>query len=99
VLLPAVRNAKSDEIVIADGFSCREQIRQNTDRYPLHTAEVLKMVIKNELPKAGRPEESVTKHIKSEARAGKAKAFAVTVAVLGTAALGLWTIFGNKNKA
>jgi Fe-S oxidoreductase len=99
VLLPAVRSAKSDEIVIADGFSCREQIRQNTDRYALHTAEVLKMVIKNELPKAGRPEEPVTKRIKAEAAVGKVKAAAATVAVLGTAAFALWAVFGRTNNA
>jgi Fe-S oxidoreductase len=97
VLLPAVRNAKSDEIVIADGFSCREQIRQNTDRYPLHLADLMKMVIKNELPKTGKPEAPVTKRIKSEATAGKLKASAAIVAVLGTAAFGLWAIFGRKN--
>ena len=43
VLLPAVRAAGDDTIVIADGFSCREQITQNTRRAPLHLAEVLQM--------------------------------------------------------
>ena len=43
VLLPAVRSADPDTIVITDGFSCREQIVQNTDREPLHIAEVLRM--------------------------------------------------------
>ena len=32
VLLPAVRNAKKDTLIIADGFSCQEQIAQTTDR-------------------------------------------------------------------
>ena len=41
VLLPAVRQANDDEILIADGFSCREQISQTTDRHALHLAEVL----------------------------------------------------------
>lgn len=45
VLLPAVRGAAKDTIIIADGFSCREQIRQLTDRQGLHTAEVLEMAI------------------------------------------------------
>jgi len=41
VLLPAVRAASSDTIVIADGFSCREQIEQGTGRHPVHLADVL----------------------------------------------------------
>jgi len=41
VLLPAVRNAASDTLVVTDGFSCREQIAQNTDRRALHFAEVI----------------------------------------------------------
>jgi FAD/FMN-containing dehydrogenase/Fe-S oxidoreductase len=45
MLLPAVRTAARDTLIIADGFSCREQVRQTTDRIPLHTAEVLKMAL------------------------------------------------------
>lgn len=45
VLLPAVRNADKDTIIIADGFSCREQIEQTTDRKALHLAEVLQMAL------------------------------------------------------
>jgi FAD/FMN-containing dehydrogenase/Fe-S oxidoreductase len=41
VLLPAVRAAAPDTLLIADGFSCREQIAQNTDRRALHFAELL----------------------------------------------------------
>jgi FAD/FMN-containing dehydrogenase/Fe-S oxidoreductase len=41
-LLPAVRAANAEELVIADGFSCREQIRQATGRTPLHLAEVIR---------------------------------------------------------
>ena len=41
VLLPAVRRAAGKSIVITDGFSCREQIAQNTGTRALHLAEVL----------------------------------------------------------
>jgi FAD/FMN-containing dehydrogenase/Fe-S oxidoreductase len=41
VLLPAVRAAPSDTLLIADGFSCREQIAQATGRRARHLAEVL----------------------------------------------------------
>jgi FAD/FMN-containing dehydrogenase/Fe-S oxidoreductase len=40
-LLPAVREARPEEIVLADGFSCREQIRQATGRRARHLAELL----------------------------------------------------------
>jgi Fe-S oxidoreductase len=44
-LLPAVREAAPDSLVIADGFSCREQIAQSAGRRPLHVAEVLEMAL------------------------------------------------------
>jgi len=45
-LLPAVRNARTDSIIIADGFSCREQIEQETDRKGMHLAQVLQMALR-----------------------------------------------------
>jgi Fe-S oxidoreductase len=44
-LLPAVRKAPADCLIIADGFSCREQIAQCTDRQALHLAEVVQMAL------------------------------------------------------
>jgi FAD/FMN-containing dehydrogenase/Fe-S oxidoreductase len=44
-LLPAVRQAPGDWLIIADGFSCREQIAQGTGRHALHLAEVLQMAL------------------------------------------------------
>jgi FAD/FMN-containing dehydrogenase/Fe-S oxidoreductase len=46
VLLPTVRGASADTIILADGFSCREQILQNSDRTPLHLAQVLQIGIR-----------------------------------------------------
>jgi FAD/FMN-containing dehydrogenase/Fe-S oxidoreductase len=46
-LLPAVRQAPADWLIIADGFSCREQIAQGTGRRTLHLAEVLRMAIRS----------------------------------------------------
>jgi LPXTG-motif cell wall-anchored protein len=40
-LLPAVRNAEADALVVANGFSCRKQIELTTDRRALHLAHVL----------------------------------------------------------
>ncbi len=45
VLLPAVRQADQETLIIADGFSCREQIAQTTDRQALHLAQVLQMAM------------------------------------------------------
>jgi len=41
VLLPAVRAASQSTLILADGFSCRTQISQATDRRPEHLAQVL----------------------------------------------------------
>jgi len=45
-LLKAVKEASSDTLIIANGFSCKEQIEQATGRTVLHLAEVLKMALK-----------------------------------------------------
>jgi len=42
-LLPAVRKASPESLVIADGFSCREQVAQCTNRRALHLAEVIQL--------------------------------------------------------
>jgi len=42
-LLPAVRKAPSETLIVANGFSCREQITQCTGRQTLHLAEVIRM--------------------------------------------------------
>jgi Fe-S oxidoreductase len=45
VLLPAVRAADPETLILANGFSCREQIEQSTGRPTLHLAEVLRMAL------------------------------------------------------
>ncbi len=42
-LLPAVRDAPGDSLIVANGFSCKTQISELTDRRALHTAQVLAM--------------------------------------------------------
>jgi Fe-S oxidoreductase len=44
-LLPKVRSAPKDTLVLADGFSCRSQIAHGTDRTGLHLAQVLALAI------------------------------------------------------
>jgi Fe-S oxidoreductase len=45
VLLPAVRSAAPDTLIVANGFSCREQIAQAAGRRAVHLAEVLAMAL------------------------------------------------------
>jgi Fe-S oxidoreductase len=45
VLLPAIRSANQDTIILTNGFSCREQIEQETGRRVMHLAELLKKAI------------------------------------------------------
>jgi Fe-S oxidoreductase len=51
VILPAVRTATEDTIVIADGFSCREQIGQGTERTAVHLAEVVAWALRGVDPR------------------------------------------------
>jgi len=44
-VLPAVRHASVDDLIVADGFSCREQIAQGTSRRAFHTAELLQLAL------------------------------------------------------
>ncbi|KUZ75467.1 dimethylmenaquinone methyltransferase [Burkholderia ubonensis] len=44
-LLPLVRQASADAIVITNGFSCREQIEQGAGRTPLHIAQLAKRAL------------------------------------------------------
>ena len=46
-LLPAIRKAPLDSLLISDGFSCREQIKQCTGRRALHLAEVIQMALRH----------------------------------------------------
>ena len=47
VLLPAVRSADKDALIVTGGFSCRSQIEEATDRRALHVAQVMQMALRN----------------------------------------------------
>jgi FAD/FMN-containing dehydrogenase/Fe-S oxidoreductase len=56
VLLPAVRDAATDTLVLADGFSCRTQIEHGvTGRTAVHLAEVLAAGLRGEPVQPTRP--------------------------------------------
>jgi FAD/FMN-containing dehydrogenase/Fe-S oxidoreductase len=66
-LLPAVRQAPPDWLIIADGFSCREQIAQGTPRHALHLAEVLQMALNAEAAPESSPYPESTRTQQREA--------------------------------
>ncbi|HLH62429.1 MAG TPA: FAD-linked oxidase C-terminal domain-containing protein [Ktedonobacteraceae bacterium] len=92
VLLPAVRDAGKETLIIADGFSCREQIEQCTDRKALHVAQVLKMAMDKEKGEfVGRtyPEEEFTKSPSSPLSKIRAAAF-IGGGVMLVGGVGVW---------
>jgi len=54
-LLPAVRETDENTLVIANGFSCHEQIVQQTEKKPLHIAEILHLAMKQGTPRSPEP--------------------------------------------
>ena len=69
VILPAVRKASEDTLIIADGFSCREQIEQGTDRQAMHLAQVIQYAKSaQDQARAGPPEAAMVARKKSEHR-------------------------------
>ena len=54
-LLPAVRKADADTLVVADGTSCRHQIHDGAQRDALHVARVLAMSVRTAADEAINP--------------------------------------------
>jgi Fe-S oxidoreductase len=83
VLLPAVRRAPKDTIIITDGFSCRHQISHGTGRQALHLAQVVQMALRQGPggPALGAPEHAYSKEVDRSSN-GRARS-AAAVAVLG----------------
>ena len=47
-LLPAVRQTAADTLIVADGTSCRHQIKDTSNRRSMHIARLLEMALKSE---------------------------------------------------
>jgi Fe-S oxidoreductase len=90
VLLPAVRGAPADTLVLADGFSCKQQIAEGTDRSALHLAEALRMALEHgPAGIAGAcPEREMTR-ARVEAQRRSMRRAGAAVLAIGAAALGL----------
>ncbi len=83
-LLPRVREAARDTFVLADGFSCRQQIAQSTDRLGLHLAEVLAMGLDGRRVAGEPPEAAIRRRRQRDVRLGMASA-AVAIALVSSA--------------
>jgi Fe-S oxidoreductase len=55
VLLPAVRAAQPSDLLVSNGFSCREQIKQNSPRIAVHLAQVMAGDAHDSAPPRPRP--------------------------------------------
>jgi FAD/FMN-containing dehydrogenase/Fe-S oxidoreductase len=87
VLLPEVRRAAAEDLVVTAGFSCRSQIEQTTDRRALHIAQVLRIASEHGADgPPGRPESAVA--AKPERGAAERAARAATVAAVVAAGAG-----------
>lgn len=95
-LLPMVRKAAKDELILTDGFSCREQISQTTNREALHLAEVLHMGLSGGQPE-DYPEKKYHQSIKLK-HPHKARNTILTLAVVGLGLLAYGLLKSNGNK-
>jgi FAD/FMN-containing dehydrogenase/Fe-S oxidoreductase len=89
-LLPEVRQAPLSTVIMADGFSCREQIAQETRRHALHLAEVIRM------GQQGQPEMYPEEDLVERRKTSRRKARVQAAAALGAIAIGgavAWKLF------
>jgi FAD/FMN-containing dehydrogenase/Fe-S oxidoreductase len=100
VLLPAIRNTPDDHLIIADGFSCREQIHQETDRHAMHFAEVVQLALhQGPTGPSGRPEAQLREQSQREYRKAALRAGAyLAVGAAFTGAL-IYTLRHRERQA
>lgn len=84
-LLPRLRAAEPGTLVLADGFSCREQIEQATGRPTRHVAEATAAALGVHV-EAGELRTPIGKH-------------AATLGLIGLAALGAYGVISWRSKA
>ena len=98
VLLPDVRESDEHTLVVADGFSCREQIAQTTRRQALHPAQVLKMAIddRNGAVSDALPELRYMPDIQRECRRAAARGITGLFACIGLAAIAGFVLWRHR---
>ncbi len=93
VLLPRVREAGSRTLILADGFSCRSQIEQTTERRALHLAQVLQMALREGRtggPPGDLPEREYVEEYGEERSRGVLAGLGAAALAAGGTALWLW---------
>ena len=98
-LLPQVRKAELSTIIMADGFSCKEQIAQETRRHALHLAEVLQMGLRdpgNEPVPLMYPENELVRARQTAQKRSMARAGLITLGVIAFAVAGF--MWGRSRK-
>lgn len=93
VLLPRIREAAPDSFIVADGFSCRQQIAHGSHRTAMHTAEVLAMGLSGQPRKARKRRPIETGHTQP---AGSSPLLPLAAASLVGA--GLWYLARNRHQ-
>jgi hypothetical protein len=97
MILPKVREAAPETIVVADGFSCREQIAQSTPRRAMHLAQVLQMAVRGETVTA-YPER---KYVPEPQAPDWTKALRTAAGIAGGTALfagGIWLLRSRRKR-
>ena len=91
VLLPKVREADLNTLIVANGFSCQEQIAQLTNRHALHLAQVIQMAFRPETEKGPYPESAWVQSRQSKVTGSMRRS---AIALAGVSALGIasWAI-------
>jgi FAD/FMN-containing dehydrogenase/Fe-S oxidoreductase len=95
-LLPRVRRAARETIIVAEGFSCREQIAQETDRHALHPAELLRMAMCNSAEAVAEPlpEQNMVAERRHAVQSSMLKALALLAGTIAGGML-LWRIWSD----
>jgi Fe-S oxidoreductase len=97
VLLPKVREVDERTVIVADGFSCREQIHQETDRHALHLAEVLQMAAAGTWSRDGEPPEGPVVRARQKAqRRASIKTGAALTMMAAASAMAVWMLRKRK---
>jgi hypothetical protein len=99
VLLPRVRAEAGDTLLLADGFSCKTQIAQNTERRALHLSEVLAMAIDHGEPGPAAAPFVESAHVALAARDLRRSAVRAAIGValaLGAVAWGAGLLLGRR---
>ncbi|HZZ63977.1 MAG TPA: FAD-linked oxidase C-terminal domain-containing protein, partial [Candidatus Baltobacteraceae bacterium] len=98
VLLPKVRSAQASTLVVADGFSCREQIMQTTDRRALHPAEVMALALREPAGQVSREQYPEREFIPDE-RARRTKTILAGYSAIAVGAVAVTLVIWGLRRA